>query len=89
MHEGNGSLVKDLIEPYKAEMIDMIVFKYAKEVLERSDYEPTQHRCMLSDELTKKMIGLFHDSIKNEKIDELIQNFYEAIMNNCEFRVRY
>ncbi len=35
------------------------------------------------------MIGLFHDSIKNEKIDELIQNFYEAIMNNCEFRVRY
>jgi CRISPR-associated endonuclease Cas1 len=89
MHEGNGGLVQDLIEPYKAEMIDMIVFKYAKEVLEPSDYEQTQHRCMLSDELTKKMIGMFHDSIKNEKIDELIQNFYEAIMNNREFRVRY
>jgi CRISPR-associated protein Cas1 len=89
MHEGKGSLVQDLIEPLKAEMIDRIVFQYARESLTPYDYEQTANRCILSDELTKKLIGLFHTTIINEKIDELAYNFYNAIMNNDEFRVRY
>jgi CRISPR-associated endonuclease Cas1 len=89
MHDGNGCLVQDLIEPLKAEMIDSVVFQVARESLTLSDFEQTPTRCMLSDELVKKMIGLFHTSINNEKIDQLVYNLLNAITDNREFIVRY
>jgi CRISPR-associated endonuclease Cas1 len=89
MHDGKGCLVQDLIEPLKAEMIDSVVFQIARESLTLSDFEQTPTRCMLSDELVKKMIGLFHTSINNEKIDELVYNLFNSITNNREFTVRY
>jgi CRISPR-associated endonuclease Cas1 len=89
MHDGKGCLVQDLIEPLKAEMIDSIVFQVARESLTLSDFELTPTRCMLSDELVKKMICLFHTSINNEKIDHLVYNLFNAITNNREFIVRY
>jgi CRISPR-associated endonuclease Cas1 len=89
MHDGQGCLVQDLIEPLKAEMIDSVVFQFARESLTLSDFEQTPTRCMLSDELVKKMISLFQTSINNEKIDELVYNLYNSITNNREFTVRY
>jgi CRISPR/Cas system-associated endonuclease Cas1 len=89
MHDGKGSLVQDFIDPLKAAMIDRVVFQIARESLTPSDYEQTPNRCILSDELTQKLIVLFHSTINNEKIDELIYSFYNAIINNGEFRVRY
>jgi CRISPR-associated protein Cas1 len=89
MHEGKGSLVQDLIEPLKTEMIDRVVFQVARESLTPCDFEQTPNRCMLSDELIKRMIELFHTTINNEKIDELVYNLFNAITNNHEFIVRY
>jgi CRISPR-associated endonuclease Cas1 len=89
MHDGKGCLVQDLIEPLKAEMIDSLVFQIARESLTLSDFEQTPTRCMLSDELVKKMIGLFQTSINNEKINELVYNLFNSITNNREFIVRY
>jgi CRISPR-associated endonuclease Cas1 len=89
MHDGKGCLVQDLIEPLKAEMIDSVVFQVARESLTFSDFEQTPTRCMLSDELVKKMIGLFQTSINNEKIDELVNNLFNSITNKGEFTVRY
>ncbi|MDD1695937.1 MAG: CRISPR-associated endonuclease Cas1 [Methanoregula sp.] len=89
MHDGKGCLVQDLIEPLKTEMIDNIVFQFARESLTFSDFEQTPTRCMLSDELIKKMIDLFHTSINNEKIDELVYNLFNAVTNNREFIIRY
>jgi CRISPR-associated protein Cas1 len=89
MHDGNGCLVQDLIEPLKAEMIDSVVFQVVRESLTLSDFEQTPTRCMLSDELVKKMIGLFHTSINNEKIDQLVYNLLNAITDNREFIIRY
>jgi CRISPR-associated endonuclease Cas1 len=89
MHDGQGCLVQDLIEPLKAEMIDSVVFQFAREYLTLSDFEQTPTRCMLSDELVKKMIGAFQTSINNEKIDELVCNLFNSITNNREFTVRY
>ena len=89
MHDGKGSLVQDLIEPLKAEMIDSVVFQVARASLTLSDFEQTPTRCMLSDDLIKEMIGLFHTSINNKKIDELVYNLFNAITNNREFIVRY
>jgi CRISPR-associated endonuclease Cas1 len=89
MHEGKGSLVQDLIEPLKADMIDREVFQIARESLNVSDFEQTPGRCMLSDDLTKKLIGLFHSTINNKKIDELVFTLSNALTNNGEFIIRY
>jgi CRISPR-associated protein Cas1 len=89
MNEGRGSLVQDLIDPLKAAMIDKAVFQIARESLSPSDYEPTPNRCILADELTQNLIELFHSTINNEKIDEVVYGFYHAITSNGEFRIRY
>jgi len=89
MHEGKGSLVQDLIDPLKADMIDREVFQIARESLNVSDFEQTPGRCMLSDDLTKKLIGLFHSTINNKKIDELVFTLSNAMTNNGEFIIRY
>jgi len=70
-------------------MIDSVVFQVAREDLTLSDFEQTQTRCMLSDELVKKMIGLFQTSINNKKIDEMVYNLFNSITNHGEFTVRY
>jgi CRISP-associated protein Cas1 len=89
IYEGKGCLVQDLIDPLKAAMIDSVVFQMARNSLSTVDYELTPNRCILSDELTQQLIGLFHSSINTEKIDELVFSFSQAITNNGEFRVRY
>lgn len=89
MHQGKASLVQDLIEPLKAEMIDRIVFQIARESLNSSYYERTQDRCMLSEEFSQKLIRLFHDSIDNDKIDAMVNSYRNSITDNDEFRVPY
>jgi CRISP-associated protein Cas1 len=89
MHDGKGSLVQDFIDPLKASMIDRAVFQIARESLTIADYELTPNRCILADELIQKLIQLFHSTINNEKIDEVVYSFYSAITSNAEFRVRY
>jgi len=87
--EGRGGLIFDLIDSLKAEMIDMVVLNAAQDTLELGDFEQTSDRCILSDELIKELIKLFHSSIKNEKIDQQVINFKCAIANNAEFKVQY
>jgi len=89
MHEGKGSLVHDLIEPLKADMIDRVVYQIARESLTPSDFEQTSGRCMLSDDLMKNLIGFFHSSIDNKKIDELVYTLYDAMTSTSEFIIRY
>ncbi|WML66854.1 MAG: CRISPR-associated endonuclease Cas1 1 [Methanoregula sp. SKADARSKE-2] len=87
--EGRGGLILDLIDSLKSEMVDMVVLNTAKDTLEPGDFEQSSDRCILSDELMKELIKLFHSSIRNEKIDEQAVNFKRAITNNAEFNVRY
>jgi len=89
MYEGKGSLVQDLIEPLKADMIDRIIFEIAQKSLSLSDFELIPGRCMLSDDLTRKLIGIFRSTIDNNKIDELVSTLFNAITNEGEFIIRY
>ena len=89
LHEGNGSLVNDIAESMKYEMIDSAVFTIARESLTSADFELTHDRCMLSDELARNLIKTFHDTINNNKIDEQVFNLSSAIRNNSEFKALY
>jgi CRISP-associated protein Cas1 len=89
MHDGKGSLVNDLIEPLKAGMVDSVVFQIVKESLRPGDYEISQDRCMLSDDLMKKMMFSFYTSINTKKINEQVLGVLNAMNNNEEFKVLY
>jgi CRISPR-associated protein Cas1 len=88
-NEGKGSLVYDLIEPLKAEMIDATVFRTAKDSLVSKDFELTPDRCMLSDDLMKTMIAAFHSSINSIKIEEQVYSYSTALTSGREFTVLY
>jgi CRISPR-associated endonuclease Cas1 len=89
IHEGKGSLVQDLIDPLKTEMIDAAVFQVAKESLNTSDYELIPDRCMLTEEFIRKLIRLFQTTINNEKIDEIVDSYFNSITKNEDFRFLY
>lgn len=89
IHDESGSLVHDLIDPLKTQMIDRVVFSIARESLQPGDFELTSDRCMLSDPLIKKMTELFHGSLDCQKINEQVMSLSNAMRNNGEFRVLY
>lgn len=89
IHEGKGSLVHDLIEPLKSVMVDSIVFQMARESLIASDFELTQDRCMLSDDVIKAMMKLFYTAITTEKINEQVYNFYTSLENYHDIKILY
>ena len=89
IHDESGSLVHDLIDPLKTQMIDRVVFSIARESLQPGDFELTSDRCMLSDPLIKKMTELFHGSLDCQKINEQVLSLSNAMRNNSEFRVLY
>ncbi len=89
LHDGQGALIRDLINPFKSEMIDPIVCQIARSSLTSKDYELTPSRCMLSDTLIKELIGTFKNSIDNNKIDNQVNNYLNALQKTEEFTVLY
>ncbi len=89
LHEGPGSLVRDFIGPFKAEMIDPVVCSIARETLKPGDFEQTSSRCMLSDALIKNLIANFKKSIDNQKLDRQVNNFLRAIQKMESFTIMY
>lgn len=89
MHEGKGSLIHDLIEPLKAEMIDPIVFQLAKKSLALSDFELTEDRCMLSDDVINTIMKSFYMTKFTERVNDQVYNFYNSIRNNMDFKILY
>jgi CRISPR-associated endonuclease Cas1 len=89
LHEGTAGLVYDLIETFKAEMIDTPVCRIANEVLGPEDFELTPNRCILSDDLVKRLTEIFQVTIDNDKINSQVDNFYRAMTENEEFTIMY
>ena len=89
LHEGDGSLVHDLIDPLKAGMVDPIVFHIAKESLKSADYEISKDRCLLSDDLMKILIKSFYSAINAEKVNNQVISMKSSIQETEEFRVLY
>jgi CRISPR-associated endonuclease Cas1 len=89
LFSGRGGLIQDLIEPLKAGMIDREVFRIARESLRPTDYEVTENRCHLSDELIKTMIYAFYTSMPEKKIQDQVLGLLQAIGNNSEFKALY
>ena len=88
MHEGSGSLVYDLIDPLKAEMVDPVVFEIARN-LTAADYEITHDRCMLSDDIMGILTKKLRTTIRDTKINEWVLHLQASIRNGSEFKIMY
>jgi CRISPR-associated endonuclease Cas1 len=89
LHEGKGGLIYALIEPLKATTVDPIILGMAKESLTESDYELTNDRCMLSDNLIGAMIKSFYSTQISEKVNEQVYNFTQALNTGSDFKILY
>jgi CRISPR-associated endonuclease Cas1 len=89
LREGRSALAYDLMEPFKAEMIDAVVCRFAQVDLGTDDFEMTPTRCMLSDALVKRLIALFQKTLDREKIDKQVDNFSKSLRKVEEFKVMY
>ena len=89
IHAGKGSLIYDLIDPLKAKMVDSIVFQIARETLTQSDYEVTDNRCLLSDELLNNLMAAFYTSFTTESLNEQVYNFSNAAKQGEDFKSLY
>jgi len=89
VHDGQGGLVYDLIDPLKAGMIDEPLIRIAAGNIGQDDFELSADRCILSDDLVKRLIKLFKSSIRVDRINEQVNRMSESLNNNEVFKVLY
>jgi CRISPR-associated protein Cas1 len=87
LHQGGGSLIRDLMEPFQPAMIDRPALELVRGGLDPDLYECSTERCLLSDQLVSQLIILFHSSIRPEVIDDQIMALRAALLADAEFRV--
>jgi len=87
LHEGPGSLVHDLIDPFKAVMADQPVLRMAAAGIAETDYELSADRCLLSDDLVQRLQSELKTTIQHATIREQIQILTGALCNGGIFTV--
>jgi CRISPR-associated protein Cas1 len=89
MHTGKGSLVLDLIDPFKAVMIDEPVFRVVTDSIRPDDYELSSGRCLLSDDCVHLLINVLQTTINIDRINEQVSLLTEALNGRDTFKVLY
>lgn len=87
LNEGPGSLVHDLIDPFRAAMADDPVLRLVAGGIEGDEYEMSADRCILTDELVRKLQAGVKLTLRPEKLQEQIQILSDALHNNATFTV--
>ncbi|WP_342676846.1 CRISPR-associated endonuclease Cas1 [Methanofollis sp. UBA420] len=89
LHEGNGSLVNDLIDGFKPAMVDETVFTLVRAGLDAGDYETGTGRCILSDALVGRLLPALHASIQDEPIVSVARDLSTSLISGKEFSPVY
>lgn len=87
LHEGPGSLVNDIVDPFRAAMVDHPVLRIAAAGIESEDYELSADRCLLSDEFVVRLQAVIKNTIAPEKIQEQVQILTDALCNGGKFTI--
>lgn len=85
LNRGQSSLVYDVMEPFKAEMIDREAIRFIRENLSEEDYECGPARCILSDTSMKELIRLFHQTIDQGVIDHQVAALRESLEQKTDY----
>jgi len=85
LNRGPSSLVYDIMEPFKAEMIDREAIRFIREDLHEDDYECGPARCILSDTCMKELIRLFHKTLGQGVIDRQVAALRESLEQKMDY----
>lgn len=87
LHEGPGSLVHDLIDPFRALMADEPVIRLAAAGIPASGYELSADRCLLADDLVILLQSEVKKTIRPDRILEQVQILSASLCNGAAFTV--
>lgn len=87
LNTGPGSFVYDVAEVFKPNMVDAAIFSRVRQGIEPEEYDVGANRCHLSDDLVKLVSNDLRQSINQEKIDEFVGIFKDALLNEGQFCV--
>ncbi len=85
LFQGPKGLVYDMMEPFKSLMIDKVIISLIADGITKDDFECGSSRCILSDDLMRRLTQLFHNSIDQEKIDTQVVVFRDALRDGADF----
>jgi CRISPR/Cas system-associated endonuclease Cas1 len=85
LNRGQSSLIYDIMEPFKTDMIDREAIRFIKEDLHEQDYECSHARCILSDPCMRALIRLFHTTINQDVIDRQVAAFRQSLEQKTDY----
>ncbi|MDG6257857.1 MAG: CRISPR-associated endonuclease Cas1 [Methanomicrobiaceae archaeon] len=89
LHQGDGSLVNDLIDPQKPRMVDDAVFSMAAEGLCDTEYELSADRCHLSEGLVGDLVARLHVTIDSATLNANCARYLDYIMGARDLHLIY
>jgi CRISPR-associated protein Cas1 len=89
LHQGERSLVLDLIDALKPTMVDEAIFALARNRLSAGDYECSTSRCHLDPVVIRHLTDAVRQSLDQSLIDESVVVFRGALFKNEGFQVVY
>jgi CRISP-associated protein Cas1 len=89
LNRGPNALIHDIMEPFKAAMIDREAVRFIRDRISGEDYDCGPTRCILSDPCMKQLINLFHGSIRQDQIDHQVAAYRESLLNKTNYQVLY
>lgn len=87
LHENPSGLVYDLIDPLKATMVDDLVFREISNTLTSADYSCEPTRCVLSEDLLKRLMNRFRVAIDQNKIDTQVSLFLGSLTEENQVQI--
>ena len=87
LHKGKAGLIHDLTEPFKPAMIDRPALELIRGGLDPAEYECSTERCILSEELLARLVKIFHETIRQNVLDEQVLALRESLLGTSEFFV--
>ena len=89
LNQGAGGFVYDIIEPLKRSMVDSVVFELALESLHPDDYELSQTRCVLGDDLISRLLDKLYTTIDQRIIDANVYAYLQSLERGGDFELLY
>ena len=84
---GERSLVRDLADCFRAEMVDRTVFALAREGIDEAGFEREAGRCRLGDGLVREATVRLRSSIDRARIDRQVQRYVRTLEGEFAFAI--
>lgn len=89
LHEGAGGLIYDMIDGFKPPMIDETVFALARGKISDRDYETSDRRCYLSEDLTQHLLAAVRSTLADGPINAVVRDYARALLSGVAFEPVY